>query len=103
VELDETICSMVASWSPPRMRTWPSNDRPGRVFGLARTVSTDGPPTPKARIIFLKTTGSFLLEQTGWRARQTGVLIRQLSKQYAVTSNELASVGLLSGTAASAP
>jgi hypothetical protein len=34
---------------------------------LVSTVSTDGPPTPNARIIFLKTTGSFLLEQTGWQ------------------------------------
>ena len=45
--------------------------RPGRVFGLASTVSTVGPPTPNARIIFLKTT-SFLLESTGWQSSLTG-------------------------------
>ena len=42
------------------------------MFGLARTVSTDGPPTPKARSIFLKTTGSFLLEQRGGDCQRGG-------------------------------
>jgi hypothetical protein len=53
---------MVTSWSPPMISTWPFNGRPGRMFGSVNTVSTIGPPAPKARIIFLKTTGSFLLE-----------------------------------------
>jgi hypothetical protein len=32
-----------------------------------------GPPAPKARIIFLKTTGSFLLEERGGRERKATI------------------------------
>ena len=48
--------SMSTGWSPPARGSGPPGIRPGRQFGLVSTVSTDGPPTPIACIIRLKTT-----------------------------------------------
>ena len=50
----------VDACSPPAICTWPSRNPPGRQCGSTSTVSTDGPPTPKARNILRKTTNRSL-------------------------------------------
>src|SRR5688572_29330855 len=52
------MCSISTSWLPPVRLTCPVSVPPGRPFGSASTVSTLGPPTPKAPSIFLKPTNS---------------------------------------------
>ncbi|CAM5652057.1 hypothetical protein SCALM49S_05581 [Streptomyces californicus] len=49
------IRSTVASVPPPRSRTSPERVPPGRAGPGCRTVSTEGPPTPRAPSNFLNT------------------------------------------------